>query len=108
VALFLAFLLPISDLLASIDPNPARAVANFHTVFNVLLALIFMLALDQLAALLIRLLPDRRQAADPSTPLYIDEPAINRATPGERSQGDTAHGQHSRGHAKKGDARTAH
>jgi hypothetical protein len=49
VARFLPFLHTISDLLASIDPNPAGAVADFHTVFNVLLALIFMLALDQLA-----------------------------------------------------------
>jgi phosphate:Na+ symporter len=80
VVLFLPFLHPISDLLARIDPNPARAVADFHTVFNVLLALIFMLVLDQLSALLVRLLPERRQVADPSTPLYINEPAIGGAT----------------------------
>ena len=81
MVLLLPFLHPISDLLARIDPRPARAVVDFHTAFNVLLAtLIFMLALDQLAALLVRLLPERRQATDPSTPLFIDEPAIGEAT----------------------------
>jgi len=80
VALFLPFLHPIADLVARIDPNPVRAVADFHTVFNILLALIFMVILDQLAALLVWVLPERRQAADPSTPLYIDEPVIGGTT----------------------------
>ena len=76
VALFLPFLHPIAGLLARIDANPARAVADFHTLFNVVLAVLFMLILDQVAALLVRILPERKQAADPSTPLYLDEPAI--------------------------------
>ena len=80
VALFLPFLHPIADLVARINPNPVRAVADLHTVFNILLALIFMVILDQLAALLVWVLPERRQAADPSTPLYIDEPVIGGTT----------------------------
>jgi Na+/phosphate symporter len=35
----------------------ARMAANFHTAFNLVLAIAFVLFLDQLAALLIRLLP---------------------------------------------------
>jgi phosphate:Na+ symporter len=53
--------------------------ADFHTLFNVLLALVFILPLDGLAALLIRVLPERLKPTDPSTPLYLDETAL--ATP---------------------------
>jgi phosphate:Na+ symporter len=74
VALTLPFLQAIANLLAWVDPNPARSAADFHTVFNVLTAIVFMFFLDQLALLLIRVLPDRKQVADPSTPLYLDEP----------------------------------
>ncbi len=79
VALVLPFLQPIADMLARIDPDQARMAADFHTAFNVTLALVFILVLDQLAALLIRVLPDRRPSIDPSSPLYLDETAI--ATP---------------------------
>ena len=41
-----------------------------------MLALAFVLILDHLAALLIRLLPERAQNLDPSSPLYLDEGAI--------------------------------
>jgi phosphate:Na+ symporter len=80
VALVLPLLHRIADLFAWIDPNPVRAVADFHTLFNVVLAIAFMFFLDRLARLLIRLLPDRRQAADPSNPLYLDEPTIGGPT----------------------------
>jgi phosphate:Na+ symporter len=53
--------------------------ADFHTAFNVLLALVFILPLRGLASLLTRLLPERVKPADPSTPLYLDETAL--ATP---------------------------
>jgi phosphate:Na+ symporter len=76
VVLFLPFLHPISGLMARIDPNPVRAVADFHTLFNIVLAVGFMLMLDQLAALLVRILPERKRTADPSTPLYLEEPPI--------------------------------
>jgi phosphate:Na+ symporter len=65
--------------MASIDVNPARQAADFHTLFNLALAAIFILPLNRVAALLIRLLPERRKAADPSTPLYLDPAAL--ATP---------------------------
>jgi phosphate:Na+ symporter len=51
--------------------------ADFHTVFNVALALVFIPLLDRLAWLLVRILPDPAKSADPSTPLYLDETAIN-------------------------------
>jgi len=78
-ALVLPFIQPIAGLMASIDLNPARQAADFHTIFNVALAALFMLPLNQLAGLLIRLLPERKKASDPSTPLYLDPSAL--ATP---------------------------
>jgi phosphate:Na+ symporter len=49
---------------------------QYHAALNWLSALAFILVLDQLAALLIRVLPDRTQSLDPSSPLYLDEGAI--------------------------------
>lgn len=75
----LPFLQPIEALLIRLEPNPSRMAADFHTAFNVSLALVFILPLNALAALLTRLLPERPKPNDPSTPLYLDEGAI--ATP---------------------------
>jgi len=76
VALVLPFLQPAAAALAWLDPHPARTSADFHTAFNVLLALVFIFLLNPLAALLVRFLPARQQAIDPSVPLYLDESAI--------------------------------
>ena len=78
-ALVLPFVHPIADALGRIEPNPSRMAADFHTAFNVVLALVFILPLDGVAALLTRLLPERKKTGDPSTPLYLDESAL--ATP---------------------------
>jgi phosphate:Na+ symporter len=75
-ALALPFLHPIASVLARIEPDPARMAADFHTAFNLVLALLFIPLLDLLAALLTRSLPERKQATDPSAPLYLDETAI--------------------------------
>jgi phosphate:Na+ symporter len=50
---------------------------EFHMAFNVALAVIFIGLLDPLAWLLEPLLPDRKQATDPSLPRYLDEGAID-------------------------------
>jgi phosphate:Na+ symporter len=78
-ALVLPFLQPIATALARLEPNPSRMAADFHTAFNVALALLFILPLNAVAALLTRWLPDRPPAADPAAPLYLDETAL--ATP---------------------------
>ena len=75
----LPFVHPIATALERVEPNPSRMAADFHTAFNVALALVFILPLNGLAALLTRLLPDRAKPNDPSTPLYLDETAL--ATP---------------------------
>jgi phosphate:Na+ symporter len=78
-ALVLPFLQPIAAELARLEPNPSRMAADFHTAFNVALAVLFILPLNAMAALLTRWLPDRPQTADPAAPLYLDETAL--ATP---------------------------
>ena len=54
------------------EPNVGRAVADFHTAFNVVLALLCLPLLDPYAAWLKRWLPTRIDPADPTRPLYLD------------------------------------
>ena len=75
VAVALAFLPMISRWAVTVEPDKARLVADFHTAFNLVLALIFMPLLTPFAALLKRLLPARVDPADPSRPLYLDPAA---------------------------------
>ena len=79
VAIALALLNPIGRLMVTIEPNGSRAVADFHTLFNLTLAAASFPLLPGLAALLRRLLPARVDPADPSRPLYLDPAA--RETP---------------------------
>lgn len=74
-ALVLPFLIPISDLLQRYEPNPARLAADFHTAFNMLLALMFIGPLDFIATRLTRWLPEQPKSADPGTPVYLDSSA---------------------------------
>ncbi len=62
--------------MVTVDPDNARVVADFHTGFNVVLALVFFPILGPFAALLRRLLPTRADPADPSQPLYLDPAAV--------------------------------
>ena len=66
----------IGQMLVQIEPHLPRAVADFHTGFNVAIALAFLPLLTPVARLLERILPDRVEAADPSRPLYLDAAAI--------------------------------
>ena len=75
-ALVLPFLQPIADSLTRFDPNPVRQVADFHTLFNLALAAIFILPLPAFAKLLEWLLPKPAASPDPSTPIYLDPVAI--------------------------------
>ncbi|WP_029002369.1 Na/Pi cotransporter family protein [Azorhizobium doebereinerae] len=73
----LALLDPISRLLVGIEPATARAVADFHTLFNLVLAVVFLPLLDPFANLLRRLFPVKVQESDPARPLYLDPIAID-------------------------------
>jgi phosphate:Na+ symporter len=75
VAVALALLPILGPWLVTIDPDNARVVADFHTGFNLVLALVFFPVLKPYAAFLRRLLPARADPADPSRPLYLDQTA---------------------------------
>src|ERR1700722_2571118 len=76
VAIALAALPILGPWLVTIDPDNARVVADFHTGFNLILALVFFPLLSPYAALLRRLLPARANPADPGRPLYLDQAAV--------------------------------
>jgi phosphate:Na+ symporter len=76
VVVVLPFLQPIAAALTRLEPNAARMAADFHTAFNLMLALVFIMLLDRMASLLVRLLPEPKKSPDPSDPLYLDETAI--------------------------------
>jgi phosphate:Na+ symporter len=72
VALFLPFLPSITSVLQQVEPNTAKMTAAFHIAFNVVLAAGFIGLLDPLAVLLMKVFPERKAAADPSAPRYLD------------------------------------
>jgi phosphate:Na+ symporter len=61
--------------LASLEPNASRAVADFHTLFNLVMAALFFPVLRPLARLLTKMLPPRAVPVDPSRPVYLDPAA---------------------------------
>lgn len=74
-AVVLAFIEPIGQLMVRIGPDNARAVANFHTFFNIAIAAAFLPFLTQYSALLERWLPKRIDPEDPARPRYLDPAA---------------------------------
>ncbi len=70
---------PITHWMVRMDADPGRMVANFHTLFNLVLAFIFLPLLNPYAKLLRLLMPVRVNFVDPSRPLYLDPAA--RETP---------------------------
>ncbi|NNM73465.1 Na/Pi cotransporter family protein [Enterovirga aerilata] len=58
------------------QPDLGRAVADFHTAFNLVLAVLFLPLLGPLARLLKRWFPTRVDAADPGQPEHLDQGAL--------------------------------
>jgi phosphate:Na+ symporter len=50
-------------------------VADFHTVFNLVMAILFLPLLRPFARMLVWLLPARAASTDPSQPIYLSEAA---------------------------------
>src|ERR1700682_2509039 len=80
VVLALPFLQQIAETLARLDPVSTRLVVNFHLLFNVALALVFLAPVGALARLLTRWLPDPPATADPGRPVHLDIAALDSAT----------------------------
>src|SRR5579863_9749871 len=73
VLVVLPFLPVLARELPAWQPDASKMTAEFHMLFNVALALIFIVPLDAMAWLLVRVLPDRPAPADAATPRYLDE-----------------------------------
>jgi phosphate:Na+ symporter len=78
-ALVLPFMSPITQWMPVLGSGTGRAAANFHTLFNLGVAVLFIGVLPLVAKLLVWLIPTGPAAADPSKPLYLDQAAL--ATP---------------------------
>ena len=76
VLLVLPLLRPLAGLLQGWQPDLAKMTAAFHTLFNIATAILFIGLLDNMAALLKKLLPNRVQETDSSQPRYLDESAL--------------------------------
>jgi phosphate:Na+ symporter len=74
-------LLPwLTPAMAALEASPARQVADFHTLFNLVLALIFIGLLDPLAKLCTQMLPSAPVSNDPARPQYINAAALGTPT----------------------------
>ena len=76
-AIVLLLLKPVTALMATFDTSAVRLVADFHTLFNLTLAAVFILPLPAMGRLLEWLLPDPPPGTDPSAPIYLDEGIVS-------------------------------
>ncbi len=76
----LPFLGEIAHGLCHAGPDCARLAVNFHLLFNVSLACVFLGPVAALARGLTRWLPEPPAPADPARPLYLDAAALDSAT----------------------------
>ncbi|MDN7905221.1 Na/Pi symporter [Burkholderia diffusa] len=85
VVLVLAALTPIGCVMVRIEPDNGRVVADFYTLFNLLLACLFLPLLAPYADLLSRLLPSLVKVSDTPRPQHVDPftRQVPGATPGQ-------------------------
>jgi phosphate:Na+ symporter len=76
----LPFLPELAGALGSADPDSSRLVVDFHLLFNLSLACVFLGPVGSLARSLTRWLPDSPTPADPAKPIYLDVAALDSAT----------------------------
>ncbi len=69
----------IGPKIAEFDPDPARQIVNFHTAFNIALALAFLPFIGPMTRLSEIILPDRPRENDESLPRYLDAAAVSTA-----------------------------
>lgn len=67
---------PLSRAMVAFQPDNGRAIADFHTLFNVVMALAFLPFLGLYANLLKRLFPERTDESDPARALYLNPAAL--------------------------------
>lgn len=77
VAVATPFLNPLAGLLVHWQPDMAKMTAEFHILFNGVLAVAFIGPLNLMALFLERIFPARAAVASESTPRYLDETALD-------------------------------
>jgi phosphate:Na+ symporter len=74
-------LLPLLDLImpiiAELDADPARQVVNFHTLFNLAVAIGFIFLTGLMSSLMKSLLPSVKKSDDPGAPKHLDNNAVD-------------------------------
>jgi phosphate:Na+ symporter len=80
VVLALPWLTPLTHLMQRLIPGDARLAVDFHLLFNLTLAALFLMNVKRTASLLLRLLPDPPRPSDPGRPLYLELAAVDSAT----------------------------
>jgi phosphate:Na+ symporter len=74
-------LLPVwVALLTRFEATPGRLIVNFHTAFNLVLALLFIAPTERMARLLTHWLPEPPKPTDPGEPVYLEPAALDAAT----------------------------
>ena len=79
-AIALPFLDEIGGFLLRLDDDAGRLAANFHTGFNIAVAVLFIGLLPTTARLLVRVLKAGPAPNDPAKPLYLDSAALRTPT----------------------------
>lgn len=75
---FLSFFMMIFN---DLEVAAAREIIHFHTLFNVLLAIIFLPLVNKLSSICEKILPYSEEAEEKTTkPLYLDETALDSPT----------------------------
>lgn len=81
IILILPFVTAINEILGNIGSAGSREIVHFHTLFNVILALIFLPLVVVLSKICIRLNPETENKDDATIrPMYLDESALTSPT----------------------------
>lgn len=78
VVAVLPFLKLIAPYVALLETAPARQVVNFHTGFNIVLAVVFIGLVTVAARLCRRLLPEAENGDSPDQPRYLDNGILDK------------------------------
>jgi phosphate:Na+ symporter len=77
VAIVLPLLPLIAPYVGLVEQPAARQVADFHTAFNLAIAILFLPLIGPVAALCARILPEKPRGEEPGKPQYLDTAALD-------------------------------
>jgi phosphate:Na+ symporter len=80
VLLVLPWLAPLTGLMQRLLPGSERLAVNFHLLFNLGLAAVFLGNVERVAGLLLRWMPDPPRPLDPGRPIYLERAALDSAS----------------------------